>query len=499
MKIKTAILSIFLAAATSAISADIETGAMTLKGTFDLGTNSIGFDAGSIRILDGSNVIFVTTGGATSRLSGAEQSDIDALNTSVQDNTDLIVSDQLNIDRNENNIAINALNTARNGDLAAEVMDNSFRDFYVDETGIDTNASSGQAFDAVNDSYDNVLSAPFRLQIQGGSERIDVANEGDYDNVFDGTTPFTVAYWLSTPIFGGASHSVWSKGQDPTFTGVLMNSGPGNNHNLVIKNGGVGNNIDVRSVVTPIDSNTSHFVWRYDGNSNASGVRLSINAVTQAMTIAGDNFSGNMQNNTQLKIGGGLITGSFQSDFEIDELVVFDRELSDTEVTNLFANAGQFVDTNSAPGNSQLLLGYHFNEGSGTTVTDFSTNGNDATHVGTLSYITGTNALAPGIDMILESISVGASAVPTNGKMYVLYTEVDPISLNTDLIFTVSNDAFTNEDTIALSPNGTFSGNIKMAVGSVGLTGTGTNMRYRAKATNGAALKLNGTVYLWNL
>jgi len=435
--------------------------------------------------------------GASTNLSDYNNDADFGTQTTINGNTAKIVSNQSDIDQNQNNSMINAFNTQINGDLAGQDLDDGRTDVFTDELGIDTSASIGEVYDSINNLYKNSGQAPFRLQIQGSAERFDVANEADYDNALDGTTPCTIAYWLSTPVFGGSTHSVWSKGQDPTFTGVLMNSGPGNNHNFIIKNGGVGNNIDVRSVVVPVNSNTAHFVWRYDGSSNASGVRLSINAITQAVTISVDTFSGNMLNNTQLKIGGGLITGSFQSDFEIDEFLVFDRELSDVEVTNLFANGGQFVDTNTAPGNSQLLLGYHFNEGSGTNVIDFSTNGNNGTHVGTLTYFTGTNALAPSTNMTLRSVIFGALSTPVSGKAFVLYTEVDPINLNTDLIVTITSDGFTNKDTVVLEPLGIFSGNIKMAAGTNTFTGSGTNMGWEYSVTNGTSIDINAGGLLW--
>ena len=54
----------------------------------------------------------------------------------------------------EINIGVNALDIAANGSLTGTPMADGFRDFFVDEVSVDTNASTGESYDAVNDKYD---------------------------------------------------------------------------------------------------------------------------------------------------------------------------------------------------------------------------------------------------------------------------------------------------------------------------------------------------------
>lgn len=74
----------------------------------------------------------------------------------------------------------------------------------------------------------------------------------------------------------------------------------------------------------------------------------------------------------------------------IDEFVVWNRSLSNSEIITLYNNgSGLYGDKSVTPFNSGLVAGYHFDEGSGFTVTDFSDNGNNGTVNGDINYVSG--------------------------------------------------------------------------------------------------------------
>lgn len=90
------------------------------------------------------------------------------------------------------------------------------------------------------------------------------------------------------------------------------------------------------------------------------------------------------QNNTPAIVTGapiilGAWVGGVQSHHgKLDELVLFSRVLSDTEVSQLYnGGTGLKGDLAVPPFNNGLVAGYHFDEGSGTVLIDFSSGENN--------------------------------------------------------------------------------------------------------------------------
>ena len=66
---------------------------------------------------------------------------------------------------------------------------------------------------------------------------------------------------------------------------------------------------------------------------------------------------------------------------ELDEVAMWHRALSSTEIATLYGGGvGYYITTSSGPGTSGLTALWHFDEGTGTTTSDATTNG----HTGTL-------------------------------------------------------------------------------------------------------------------
>ena len=85
-------------------------------------------------------------------------------------------------------------------------------------------------------------------------------------------------------------------------------------------------------------------------------------------------------NDTNPFIVGGMTTSSGVADgFQgaLDEFDIFNRVLSNTEIAAMYnAGDGLYGSTSSGPTASGLVAGYHFDEGSGTSIVDYSGNGN---------------------------------------------------------------------------------------------------------------------------
>ena len=71
----------------------------------------------------------------------------------------------------------------------------------------------------------------------------------------------------------------------------------------------------------------------------------------------------------------------------IDEMEVWDRALLGSEISTLYNNgSGLYGNVNNAPFNNGLVIGYHFDEATGTTVHDFSGHGNDGVINGNVTW-----------------------------------------------------------------------------------------------------------------
>lgn len=125
-----------------------------------------------------------------------------------------------------------------------------------------------------------------------------------------------------------------------------------------------------------------HLGFTYDGNTN----RLYVNGT---MVVEDHSKSGNMTHNNPMvlaspTVGGNYAVGAY------DEFAVWNRVLSQAEINTLYnSGAGVAGDTNSAPWNSGLVEGYHFNETSGAVCVDFAHPGGVATASGTCYRVAG--------------------------------------------------------------------------------------------------------------
>lgn len=91
---------------------------------------------------------------------------------------------------------------------------------------------------------------------------------------------------------------------------------------------------------TPNNSITAgawyHVVCTYAGTSLASGVHIYLDGVDQTLTVGTNNLSSSIKNTTQFQIGNRTDGGGWNCDASIDEVGVWNKVLSSTEVTALY-------------------------------------------------------------------------------------------------------------------------------------------------------------------
>jgi hypothetical protein len=111
----------------------------------------------------------------------------------------------------------------------------------------------------------------------------------------------------------------------------------------------------------------------------------------------------------------------------IDEINIFSRVLSSSEISTLYnSGLGLYGDINTAPFNSGLVAGYHFDEGSGTSAIDFSGNNNTGTLTTDQFYSDGL------VQQAGEGVSVNSGILTIDGDYNV-------ITFNSSGVFTVQN------------------------------------------------------------
>ena len=169
------------------------------------------------------------------------------------------------------------------------------------------------------------------FSLDGVNDYVDMGNVLD----FDGSTPFSFSCWINP--LGSTTVNILSKFQNsgvfPGYT-LLLTS---NLVRFIIQN----NNTTDRLIVTTTSTLTSgmrHISLSYDGSTNASGVKIYVDGVNQSLSIFRDTFTGGLTTGSDFNLGG-FVTGLNYFDGIIDEVGVWEKELSSSEVTELY-NSG---------------------------------------------------------------------------------------------------------------------------------------------------------------
>jgi hypothetical protein len=116
----------------------------------------------------------------------------------------------------------------------------------------------------------------------------------------------------------------------------------------------------------------SHFCFTYNGNSASSGVKIYLNGSRIDDTdYQGGTYTSMINTSSNFNIGRQEIT-NFDSNGNIDELAIFNSELSSSDVTAIY-NSGVPNDLSSL----SPLSWWRFEETSGLTAIDSGTGGND--------------------------------------------------------------------------------------------------------------------------
>ena len=227
----------------------------------------------------------------------------------------------------------------------------------------------------------------YALSFDGSDDYVEVADSDDF-SFGDGSSnsAFSYSFWVrversSTNVF---QHLI-SKGSS-TNSEYLIQAMPPNSYGLNADSiyfalyPGSTSGAVVESPASSISLNTwHHVVCTADGTGNRSGMKIYIDGVSQTLTTSGLT-SLTMINSTDPLRFGARSQSSAPNSFlqgKMDEIALFNSELSSSDVTSIY-NSGGPDDLASLSPVGWWRMGDN-NSGSGTTITDQGSGGNDGT------------------------------------------------------------------------------------------------------------------------
>ena len=132
----------------------------------------------------------------------------------------------------------------------------------------------------------------------------------------------------------------------------------------------------IKSTTTITDTDWHHIVFTYDGSSTIAGCKIYIDGVSDTLNSDGT-LSATIENTAPFLIGALSTAPLLPADAFMDEVAVFDSELSASDVSSIYNGngAGKPGDLSSF----NPLSWWRFEEGSGTTAADSGSASNTGT------------------------------------------------------------------------------------------------------------------------
>jgi hypothetical protein len=152
-----------------------------------------------------------------------------------------------------------------------------------------------------------------------------------------------------------------------------------------------------------------HFAEVYDGSGsgNTGRLKLYVDGVNQNLgTYAGTTVPASITTGTNPVYLGSHVGVSLFHDGSIDEVRIYNRALSATEVATLYNSGATKV---KARDNSGLLGYWSFEDATGTQATDFSGNGKTATLTGGPTWVAGKRGKAVSFDGTNDAVEMPTS------------------------------------------------------------------------------------------
>jgi len=249
-----------------------------------------------------------------------------------------------------------------------------------------TNATNnwGAIYDSTAAGETNITGsggvAPFvneySMSFDGVDEYLTMGNTLDFTN----TDAFSISCWFKRTR-SGVSEFLISK-QDSTSNSrgyTLLIPFDDNKVTVVIRNNTASSGrliVDCTTAIT--DTNWHHIVMTYDGSSNVNGVNLYLDGNNDTGVTSGT-LSATISNTASFQVG--AKNGASQFSGNIDEVSIFNSELSASDVTAIYNNGAPADLTSLSPISWWRMGDAATWNGSVWTLIDQGSGGNNATSV----------------------------------------------------------------------------------------------------------------------
>lgn len=176
------------------------------------------------------------------------------------------------------------------------------------------------------------------LKFDGVDDYVNVGDPANGSLDFDVTNPFSISAWVNRSQKGSTVGIVYKRTSVSSGYDLSIN---GPNDNLILN---IGDNFSINfrmsneaaSAVPNIDQ-WYHVVTTYDGSGSSSGINMYVDGVKQSQTNSFDNLGGGSTLSADpFTIGARESGTSRQFNGRIDEVRVYNRVLSDSEVHQLY-------------------------------------------------------------------------------------------------------------------------------------------------------------------
>ena len=173
--------------------------------------------------------------------------------------------------------------------------------------------------------------AQIRIAFQHGTTHVETADT-PFD--FEKDESFTLSTWFKTDVSGIPDVLIGKLNNNVGYQ-MYLNS---NDEVKVTIASGKDNKILVETIGANVrDDNWHHVAMTYDGSEVASGVKIYLDGVEFPLNVIKDQGFGGMtiQNSEVLTIGNQRSTGNFFYEGMLDDLRIYDYELSTSQVVDL--------------------------------------------------------------------------------------------------------------------------------------------------------------------
>ena len=186
-----------------------------------------------------------------------------------------------------------------------------------------------------------------------GSSYVTLANESNFD--LDRTSAQSYSFWYNSAV--STNKVIFTKvASSSDYKGIYVQemssySPSGSGFGFAIYDGT--NEVSKTTITRWNDSLWHHIVWTYDGSNNISGIKFYIDGVLTSTTTRVNTACGTILHNQPAVIGGIDIDGAYAGAFKLDDVQIWNVELTQADVTRL--SGGRQINRDTVATNPAYL------------------------------------------------------------------------------------------------------------------------------------------------